>query len=270
MRLNRRAALAASAAAVTASSVRAAAKAFDARDPANLLKAYARMRGGKDGELALWYYTANAWAKPADDVARIVFRVNGLTFQRLTSRPDGGIDQKMAGRGFYGDPVTNAPLEAWTNPFNGETGTPPHVKSLALQSVQPGGKLVLAGEEGNRSYFDGRIADHTVSGDTLWLTENFVGRGRAEVGRTAPTSSSLSTFTAKIADVENGDLDFVPCYLNYQSLGSWPAWMKMGDRPGMLSWQTWGHKVKGPADGPKALQEWIEARYPGFLADPGI
>jgi hypothetical protein len=53
MRLNRRAALAASAAAVTASSVRAAAKAFDARDPANLLKAYARMRGGKDGELAL-------------------------------------------------------------------------------------------------------------------------------------------------------------------------------------------------------------------------
>jgi hypothetical protein len=46
--------------------------------------------------------------------------------------------------------------------------------------------------------------------------------------------------------------------------------MKMGDRVGTLSWQSWGHKIAGPQHGPKALREWIEAHHPGFLENPGI
>lgn len=249
-----------------------AARAFDAADPSNVMQTYARMRGNGDGKLALWFYTARVWGKPADDVAQVMFTVQGLTYQRLTWRPDGTIDQRMAGRGFYGDPATGAPLDTWTNPYSGETADPPHVTSLALQRVLSDGTLTLAGEDEVRSFFDGRIANHTVNGDTVWLTENFVGRGWPDPARggAVPTTSSLSTFTAKVADVENESLDFVPCYLNYQSLGTWPGWMKMEDRAAALSWQTWGHKVTGPDQGPREVQAWIERRYPGFLADPGI
>jgi hypothetical protein len=58
--------------------------------------------------------------------------------------------------------------------------------------------------------------------------------------------------------------------MNYQSLGSWPAWMKMGDRPGIVSWQTFGHKVRAADVVAGPLRPWIEARHPGFLSDPGI
>jgi hypothetical protein len=115
-----------------------------------------------------------------------------------------------------------------------------------------------------------------VQGDTLWLTENFVAKSKPDVARggAVNTSSSLSTFTAKMADVTNRKADFVPCYLSYQSLGSWPAWMKMDGveaaRGGSLSWQTRGHKIRGPKDGPADLRAWINERWPGFLDNPGI
>jgi hypothetical protein len=129
----------------------AAAKALDARDPANAVKAYMRMRGNGDGKLALWFYSARAWGKPIDDVAQVMFTVSGLTYQRLAWNADGSLDQKMAGRGYYGDAATGVPLETWTNPYTREQVIPPHVKSHALQRVLPDGTLTLAGERERRS-----------------------------------------------------------------------------------------------------------------------
>jgi hypothetical protein len=84
------------------------------------------------------------------------------------------------------------------------------------------------------------------------------------------TTSSLSTFTAKIKDVENTSIHFVPAYLNYQSMGSWPAWMKMDSTPGTLSWQTRGKKVENVDSAATDLLAWIDAKYPVFLKNPGI
>lgn len=273
MTLTRRAILAGAAGLATPfTTYPAAARTFDARDPANLLRAYLRMRGNGDGRLSLWFYSARVWGKPVDDVAQVMFTVSGLTYQRLTWNADGSIEQKVAGRGWYGDARTGAPLATWTNPHTGETIAPPHVKSLALQRILPDGTLALTGGNERRAYFDGRIGNHTADGDTLWLTENYVGKGAPDPapGRVPQTSASLSTFTARIADVEGDTNEFVPCTLNYQSLGSWPAWMRMGERTGTLSWQAWGHKIAGPERGPEALRDWIEARHPGFLKSPGI
>ena len=87
---------------------------------------------------------------------------------------------------------------------------------------------------------------------------------------TQGTTSSLTTFTARIADARDARADFVPCYMNYQSLGLWPTWMRMGDRPGVLSWQTYGHKARAADAVAGPLRPWIEARHPGFLSNPGI
>jgi len=247
------------------------AKALDIHALAQAMSVYARLRGGVNGGLALWWYTGTVWGKPMDDIARPMFGVQGLTFNRAVMRPDGGIDQALTGRGWYSDVETGKPLETWTNPFTGEKVTPPHIKSLSRQSVDAKGVMGV-GENTTLEVFKGEVGGLTMNGDTLWMTENFVGKGKPDAARDGAvnTTSSLSTFTAKIADVENDKADFVPAYLNYQSLGSWPAWMKMGARPGTLSWQTRGLKVRGPEAGPADLRAWIEAGSPGFLAKPGI
>ncbi|MBL8628453.1 MAG: DUF1838 family protein, partial [Rhodospirillaceae bacterium] len=234
-----------------------------------VMQTYARMRGAPNSGLALWWYTGTVWGKQPDEMARPLFRVQGLTFNRITRAPDGSITQKLTGRGWYADVKTGAPLDTFTNPLTGERLTPPHIKSLQTQIIAADGTMPPR-DEPTLDTFDGRIGDLTVSGDTIWLTENFVAKYKPDAARggAVNTTSSLSTFTARIKDIENTAADFVPAYLNYQSLGSWPAWMKMGAAPGVLSWQTRGQKVRGPEAAPQALREWIEARYPGFLAAP--
>ncbi len=252
-----------------------AAFALRVADQANLLRTYARMRGAANGGLALWWYTGTVWGKPANDISRPMFLVQGLTFNRAVVKADGSIEQALTGRGWYADPVTGQPLETWTNPFSGEKSVPPHIKSLQKQNIAA--DATMAAREGAMvSEFSGSIAGLTLNGDTVWLTENFVSKSKPDAARAGAvsTSSSLSTFTAKIADVENDGATFVPCYLNYQSLGSWPAWMKMegidAARGGSLSWQTRGQKLRSVEDGPKELRDWVEARAPGFLKNPGI
>ncbi|MSO96766.1 MAG: DUF1838 domain-containing protein [Rhodospirillaceae bacterium] len=275
MDFSRRHLIAASSAWLAVSALHPAAAAAKAADPSQLLQTYARMRGAKNSGLALWWYTGTVWGKPVNDIARPMFLVQGLTYNRAILKPDGGIEQKLTGRGWYADPATGKPLETWTNPFTAEKITPPHIKSLQTQNIGADGALA-AREATQFDAFSGGIGGLTVNGDTIWLTENFVAKTKPDAtrGGAVNTTSSLSTFTSKLADVDNDGADFVPSYLNYQSLGSWPAWMKMDGaeqaRGGSLSWQTRGHKVRGPQDGPADLRAWVEARHPGFLADPGI
>lgn len=249
---------------------------FAATDQASsLMRTYARLRGAVKDEPALWWYMGTVWGKPVNDVARPMFLVQGMTFNRTTLKADGSLEQTLTGRGWYADAQTGKPLDLWTNPWTGEKIQPPHIKSLQTQSVAADGTMA-AREGATIDVFQGRIGEMTTQGDTLWLTENFVARSKPDAARggAVNTSSSLSTFTAKVADVANAKLDFVPCYLNYQSLGSWPAWMKMdaveAARGGSLSWQTRGHKIRGSEAGPADLRAWINERWPGFLDNPGI
>lgn len=238
----------------------------------SLLATYQRLRGAHEGGLALWWYTGNVWGKTPDDVARIYFKVSGLTYQRLTPNGDGSLTQAMTGRGFYADALTGRPLESWVNPLTGERIDPPHVKSYQVQRVAADGQVTMTEANDRVLLFEGGLSAPVTEGDSIWQTENYVARTRSGDARSAAqgTSSSLSTFTARLAEVMDERAQFVPCYLNYQSLGSWPAWMKMGDRPGLLSWQTYGHKVRAADQVAGPLRPWIEARHREFLANPGI
>jgi hypothetical protein len=244
---------------------------INAAERSNLLRTYARMRGAIDGGLALWWYTGTVWGKPVDDIARPMFGVQGLTFNRVSLRADGSIEQKLTGRGWYANPETGEALEMWTNPATGERISPPHIKSLQTQSIASDGALAPRQDEAIDE-FSGRVGGLTLNGGTVWVTENFVAKYKPDAARggAIATTASLSTFTARVLDVENTAANFVPAYLNYQSIGSWPAWMKMTGGPGTLSWQTRGQKVRSATEAPTELRAWIEARHPGFLNDPGI
>lgn len=239
---------------------------------ASLLANYQRLRGALKGGLALWWYSGNVWGKTPDNVARVYFKVSGLTYQRLTPNADGTVTQAMTGRGFYADPVTGQPLEVWVNPLTTERLDPPHVKSYQVQQVSIDGQVTRTEAKDSLLLFEGGLSAPVTEGDSIWQTEDYVAKTKSGDTRNATqgTTSSLTTFTAKVADVMNSGADFVPCYMNYQSLSSWPTWMKMGGRPGMLSWQTFGHKVRAADVVSGLLRPWIEVRYPGFLANPGI
>jgi hypothetical protein len=54
----------------------------------------------------LWAYTGAYWGKPQGEIAHQLFRVDGFSFNTVTLREDGGVDQKMIECGFWQDPKT--------------------------------------------------------------------------------------------------------------------------------------------------------------------
>ena len=269
MTITRRTALGATAALATSTTIIKPASALDLTDPQNKLETYARVRGNADGELALWWWKANVWAKMNDDIAKVVALVEGLTFQRVTRNADGTLDQKMTGRGTFRDKDTGAPLTKWVNPDNGHTAEPDHIVSLNHETVTANG---MQREENDRVIaFEGGISDPQVVGDNVYLMENFVVKSRGRTPGQITTGSSLTVFTADAAAMADDDADFRPSNMNYQNPGNFRPWMGYDNAKGILTWQTYGQKLRrGPEDAPDDIRGWVEETYPGFLNDPPI
>jgi hypothetical protein len=73
-----------------------------------------------------------------------------------------------------------------------------------------------------------------------------------------------------LADLNNPDLDSMPATLHFQNLAPWMPWMKMGQEPGLATWQLLGTKVESTDDMPDRLRRRLESDYPGWLNEPGV
>ena len=278
--LDRRSLLAAGAAGVVAAPARAASFNFDLSKNVDTYRAYTRMRGAGDGLTGLWWYTGNVWLQAEDKIAEHVLSIDGFSFQKLTVQPDGTMTQQMSEAGYFKDPKTGVIADAWVNPINGENCKPRHYKSSqTIIATADGG---LKGEEDGRMSareFKGRIGPAAVNGDQVWIDENFATKftppkrdntdPKEDVGAFIG-AASLATFTAKLSDVQNKDLAFVPSQLHFQTINGWLPWMRMGRVPGSQSWQLYGHKVKDISAIPAPLRARYEKDYPGWLEKPGI
>lgn len=269
MLIPRRTAMAATAAVAAAGKASRVGASIDLADPANKLELYARMRGNPDGELALWWWKANVWAKMNEEIAKVVALVEGLTFQRVTRKTDGTLDQKMTGRGTFRDKDTGAPLTRWVNPDNGHTAKPDHIVSLSHGTVTADG---MVREENDRLLaFEGGISAPQVVGGNVYLMENFVVKSRTRFPDQVTTGSSLTVFTGDATAMADDSADFRPCNMNYQNPGNFRPWMGYDNTKGILTWQTYGQKLRrGADDAPEDIRAWVEETYPDFLSDPPI
>ncbi len=269
--------LAGLAGAVTGSPARAAGHGYDLSDPDDVVTAYARMRGHLDGTPGLWWYRGNMFAKRSDEVAERVLKIEGFSFNRLARRADGRFDQIMAEAGYFIDPATDKIQDAWINPMNGLRCEPRHYKSNQTIVVGPEG--VSGSEEAVVPVqFTGTVEAQAQDG-RVWTTENMVTklpnpRSEAEdpLAYSGPviTLTSLAAFTGQLADLNNESLAFMPATLHFQNLAPWMPWMKMGQEPGVTTWQLLGTKVRSPDDMPERLRQRLEADYPGWLENPGV
>ncbi|MFT7573525.1 MAG: hypothetical protein ACI9JL_004589 [Paracoccaceae bacterium] len=250
--------------------MRPASAALDLSAPENKLDLYVRMRGGvEDGELVLWWWRGNVWGKMNDDIAVNLMVVEGLTFHRLTRTSDTTYEQVSAGRGTFRDVESNAPLETWTNPFNGVVGTPDRVVSLNRETVSARGPHRELSDR--LIAYEGSFDTPIVNSGKVFMTENFVSKVKGRNAGTVGTTSSLTVFTADAVDMANDDAVFRPCTMNYQSLGGFRPWMGLDNSKGMISWQVYGQKLQGnTASAPDDIKSWVEREYPGFLDDPKI
>jgi hypothetical protein len=243
------------------------------------LGVYSRVRGAPRGQPGIWWYTGKLWGKRNLDSAVQFFRVDGLSFNRMEMKDDGTLSQKMVEVGFWNDPITGKPADEWINPINGLPCKPKHYKSSQAFTFTPDGHAKRSSESPNIQFFKGTIGEPVISGDTLWIAEELLlkatpppAQGDDPLMNVGPviTSTSLVTYTSKAKDLETPETQWVASTMNYQTMGSWYPWMRMGNEPGNLMFQLVGRKLRRSDEMPLALQALINERHPGFLENPGV
>ena len=272
--LSRRAALAGATAVAGLTGLRSRSASADSHLDRN--KVYTQLRGNLDGTDGLWAYAGAYWGKPQGEIAHQLFRVDGFSFNKMTMRDDGGIDQKMIECGFWQDPETGKLADQWVNPMNGLKCEPKHFKSSQTLSFNANGNQEISEERrAAMRHLKGTIMDPVVDGPIVWSQERLIVKGI----RPAPeanidpltyngpiaTGTSLVTYTANVADLSE---EFVPTTMHYQSMSSWYPWMRMGQRAGTCSFELMGRKIPNTSEVPERVLAFLEDRRPGFLENP--
>ena len=248
------------------------------------VRLYARARSAPAGQLGMTWYSGRYWGKRALQAAQMFFRVDGFSFGRMTFADDGTLTQDMVEVGFWLDPETGAPADKWTNPYNGLACEPQHYKSSQSIKFDRDGNVVREDLPPGMKYI-GRITDPIVNGDHAWIGEDLIVeaiRPRPQVNADGTpidpsmilppimTATSLVTYTMRVVDLATPDSEWLPTTMNYQTMGNWYPWMRMGYETGQCMFQLQGKKLRSLDEIPPSLRKLIDERRPGFLENPEV
>ncbi len=235
---------------------------------------FVRLRGGARGQPGLWWFAGMLWGKRTLDGAKVLFAVEGCSFNTLVLDPDGSVRMNMIEAGFWLDPVSKQPADDWLNPMNGLKCAPVHFMGPQAIAFDPLGRAQRPPAVPAGTDFDGYITEPMTSGDLVWVGESLIVRGPARPNNsTDPLQGGLPVFTATSLDTyqaTRGDLAtraelWTPASRSYQTLGSWYPWMRMGHESGGISFQMIGRKLRAVDELPAALRTLVDERHPGWL-----
>jgi hypothetical protein len=171
-------------------------------------------------------------------------------------------------------------MDSWTNPVTGASTQPKHYKMFVSHSFAMNGD-VEHDDSTRRTEAYGGISPVEISGDTLWVEENYFSRteissppssSQAPSGPSSQRTTaqfnvgdSLTTFQARVEDLLTPEGTYVPATLAYEQTNSWASWLKMGDYPGLQLWQLKGRKLADPEEIPTRLKERLRTDHPNFI-----
>lgn len=249
---------------VHAAAPAAAGKGFDPL--ADALLTHVRIRGHQDGRRVFFAYHGTFYAQVTAQRTVPMFHIEGASSARMLRQPDGSFAYQLKEAGWFCDLATREVVTEATNPLNGKTIRPKHYASGQRTRLTPDATVAPEDKLPAGMEYVGYIGRPTADQDLVWTTEELLVRSpaAAPLGKVR-VQTSLATFSANRADLERAPDAWVPCRLNYQTLGSFLAWMDMGDVPGVITWRLAGRKTDKVEELPPALRARIEREHPEVL-----
>ena len=257
---------------------------FDARDPAQVLRAVTRMRFSEDGRLTMGWLKARRFGVVDAEITPLFGMVTG-TFSRHRILEDGAVENVSFELAFYTDLESGEVLDTITIPYTNRTVKVPrlllgpsrsitrpvfrHVKEARDQVVGDAASTAAMRPEGS-SRVEEWLGPVTMKGDDVWIAQaSSAVRIPADPALRKVVYNEALTTTASYADLMNPDLPSVSAKLGYTGVSSWRPWMAMGDHPGHTTSSGFGSKAFQVDDLPDDYRAMAERFYPAALANPG-
>lgn len=231
---------------VAAANVRAAGRALDLKDPADVIRAEIRLNCAADPvHPRISWMSGELFARRRGEPDRRLFRVQGINTRACQEVVDAkrGPGYRAVTREaiFYLDPDTGAVLRDWKNPYTGETLPVVHMFNDPVNMAQP---RYARDEAGRPVSWPGRIVGNFAIQErrSSFLRDSpLAGSYQAFVGGQYQAVEISSTIVPVDAWLGARPASPVPVISSWTRISPWLPWMKMGDREGytvlVATWQ---------------------------------
>ena len=250
---------------ITASA--AAYQTVDLDAPEHRMDALMKIYGATDDRVCFGFVTGLFYGLVEQRLTPL-FGILASTFNRYIQRPDGTYEGRALEIAYLTDLETGERLEAFKNPYTGET-----LKDIPMTRFGPR-PIQVGPNEAERLSVPGvdrdvvqRFLPFRIVNDTVWLVEEIQARFVPEEGPPLLTTS-VTNYGAKISEVLDPKLKTVGTEVSYTDTVNWMPWMNMGDRPGIVMGNATGRTVPSKDDLPPKHLALTREFHPDVLDDP--
>jgi hypothetical protein len=205
---------------------------------------------------------------------RHVFNVVGINVRQCEAHQD-----PQRGAGFrsvsrevmvYLDPVTDAVIDQWRNPWTGATvevihvaNDPVNMRSPTFERKADGTPLTVS----LRRYQDTLVSSREIP---LFYTNPLGGDYQDYVGGSYHAMEIFNTYYRAEDFLDERRTRIGESRISWQRISNWLPWMKMGDRPGIMIFNATGYSTFDRARIPERLLTVLRARFPEYLQAPAL
>jgi hypothetical protein len=267
-------------------------RSLDFADPRDNVYAFAKMWGTFADVPTIGVFHGLMYAWLPGERLRPLFGYAGTGVTKCRQEPDGSVTMRGKETGYFYDTVTGEVIDAWENPWTGET-----VEVYPFLNDRIGGRLTLEmprlhlGEneaEGSQMNDSAAGAPFVlpwqVYGDEVLLEWDYAhlytnplppaAYPRSSTGSTINPSEHFTIYTS-LAELEDRSLPSAHFRAGFSRVSPWWPWMRMGDgrggqvAEGVMTGRLFSRSVRrGLDDIPRPLLERIERDCPDYLELP--
>ena len=232
---------------------------IDFSDPDESLLSYAKLAGSTEDAYVYSYYYGTLFGVLPSRLPEPLCGFAGLIKSLWSREEDGSFGQQIFDIGYFTEAGTDKALERLENPYTGELTYPQHyLVGPTRYSHKPGAR------------------PWAVFGNFVSVA---TGRGievpnpmRPDEWPKASAGEKLiyrfdTTYFGQLSDLQNPDSRKVRSAYTWNAFNSWLPWLHMGQRPGLVYWQSQGRKIADFSECSAGLLQHIQQTLPVYLED---
>ena len=206
---------------------------LDPDNPTHLGLLQKKLIYSADDRSLIWWLRGKKYGSINGEITPL-WTLNVLLFKKVEQNEDGSFDARSMEIVYKTDVETDALLNRWRNPYNGEVydEVPLTMGPLTRRFTDTGpiSQSALPGADIQRT---GTLGPAEIAGDDVWLlTDIHVVVDRE--GQARFRAHDLSTYHGRVSDVLNPEIQSAPATMTVHIIQSWHPWMNMQDREGDL------------------------------------
>jgi hypothetical protein len=227
----------------------------------------------EDAKPVVFWWKGGAFTRVPGERDRHVFNVEGMNVRQCVTvkDPQRGVGYRLVSREIllYLDIETGEPLTTWKNPWTNEETEVIHVANDPVN----GRPSFPIGPNGEPHKFRGNIMKGRVwtSGEAPLFYKNPLGGEYQDyVGGEYHAMEMLTMFTYEKDLVDSSRSEISDLTIAWSRISDFLPWMKMGDRVGMMIFNTVGKRLASANDLSPLMKREISSRYPLYAAPPPV